>query len=58
MKLKFAIVIAGLAVAWIGSAQQRRQVDDALLKAGSKTGDEWISYGGNWVLFVLGLDGK
>src|SRR2546428_2014074 len=29
-------------------AQRPRQVDDAALKAGSKTGDEWISYGGNW----------
>ena len=48
MKLSFAIVIAGLAGTWIGFAQQRRQVDDAALKAGSKTGDEWISYGGNW----------
>jgi quinohemoprotein ethanol dehydrogenase len=25
-----------------------RQVDDALLKSGSKTGEEWVSYGVNW----------
>src|SRR2546428_6031711 len=29
-------------------AQRPRQVDDAALKTGSKTGDEWISYGVNW----------
>lgn len=34
--------------AWIVAAQQPRQVDDPLLKTGSKTGDEWISYGVNW----------
>src|SRR5215475_14020717 len=30
------------------SAQKQRQVDDAALKTGSKTGDEWIAYGVNW----------
>jgi quinohemoprotein ethanol dehydrogenase len=29
-------------------AQKPRQVDDAALRTGSKTGDEWISYGVNW----------
>ena len=34
--------------AWLLVAQQPRRVDDALLKTGSKTGDEWVSYGVNW----------
>ena len=29
-------------------AQRSRQVDDSLLKSGSKNGDEWVSYGVNW----------
>lgn len=29
-------------------AQKPKQVDDAALKTGSKTGDEWIAYGVNW----------
>src|SRR4029079_19033413 len=41
------IVIATLA-AWIMMAQQPRRVDDTLLKTGSKTGEEWVSYGVNW----------
>jgi len=32
----------------VGVAQQPRQVDDNLLKTGSPTGDEWVSYGTNW----------
>jgi quinohemoprotein ethanol dehydrogenase len=40
----FAIFIAGTALA----QQKPRQVNDALLKTGSRTGDEWISYGVNW----------
>jgi PQQ-dependent dehydrogenase (methanol/ethanol family) len=48
VKLWFAIITVALAGAWVGFAQQRRQVDDAALKTGSKTGDEWISYGTNW----------
>src|SRR5436309_10738112 len=48
LKSQFAIVIVALAGAWMGLAQPRRQVDDAALKTGSKTGDEWISYGVNW----------
>src|SRR5213592_2342447 len=43
-----AIAIMFVSGAWIGVAQQRRQVDDAALKAGSKGGEEWISYGVNW----------
>ena len=37
-----------LLAGWIMTAQQPRRVDDALLKTGSKTGEEWISYGVNW----------
>ena len=45
-KVSFAITLLfGAAAAW---AQQRKQVDDAALKTGSKTGDEVIAYGGNW----------
>jgi PQQ-dependent dehydrogenase (methanol/ethanol family) len=29
-------------------AQQPRQVDDALLTTGSRTGEEWVTYGVNW----------
>src|SRR5215831_11923038 len=43
-----AIAILCLAGAWMSLAQQRRQVDDAALKSGSKNGEEWISYGVNW----------
>ena len=38
----------GLMAAWAMMAQQPRQVNDAMLKAGSKTGDEWVAYGVNW----------
>src|SRR5215471_11270939 len=45
-KIGFAIVLlAAAAGAW---GQQRKQVDDAALKTGSKTGDEVLAYGGNW----------
>src|SRR5215831_12821495 len=47
-QLLFAVIALILAGTWIGLAQQRRQVDEALLKTGSKSGDEWVSYGGNW----------
>jgi PQQ-dependent dehydrogenase (methanol/ethanol family) len=40
-----AMLAAG---SWIVLAQRPRQVDDSALKTGSKTGDEWISYGVNW----------
>src|SRR5580693_2377322 len=40
-------ILAGLTASWIMLAQQPRQVNDALLKTGSKTGEEWVSYGVN-----------
>lgn len=47
-KFVMAILTVTLAASWILSAQRPRQVDDAALKTGSTTGDEWISYGMNW----------
>src|ERR1051326_523175 len=47
---KWALV--GLMAVFATSAmvlgQKARQVDDAALKTGSKTGDEWFAYGTNW----------
>ena len=39
------IAVALAAAAW---AQHPREVNDALLKSGSKDGSEWVSYGTNW----------
>ena len=47
LKLRLAS-IATLLAGSIVMAQQPRRVDDALLKTGSKSGDEWVSYGVNW----------
>jgi len=47
--LKFWLPLTGaLLAAWVVVAQQPRQVNDAVLKSGSKTGEEWLSYGVNW----------
>lgn len=43
--LRLALIAAAALVAF---AQKSRQVDDAVLKSGSKSGDEWVSYGVNW----------
>src|SRR5262245_51656525 len=43
-----ALGIVAMTGAWIAVAQQRRHVDDAALKTGSKSGDEWISHSVNW----------
>src|SRR5438876_10860901 len=48
LRTRLLIVIAILAGSWVVLAQRPRQIDDAALKTGSKTGDEWISYGVNW----------
>lgn len=42
------ILALGLGLGLTASAQKARQVDDALLKSGSKSGEEWVSYGTNW----------
>ena len=41
-------VIALLSGSLIFLAQQPRRVDDALLKTGSKNGEEWVSHSVNW----------
>src|SRR5262249_38562309 len=43
-----SVSTAALALAWVTLAQQPRQVNEAMLKTGSKTGDEWVAYGTNW----------
>ncbi|MBV8905906.1 MAG: PQQ-binding-like beta-propeller repeat protein, partial [Acidobacteriia bacterium] len=43
----FGVALAGLAQAQTGGSSPR-QVDDELLREGSRTGEEWISYGVNW----------
>src|SRR5262245_34634090 len=47
-KSRVAIVLALVAGAWVYLAQQPRRVNDALLKTGSTTGDEWVAHGTNW----------
>jgi quinohemoprotein ethanol dehydrogenase len=42
------VLLAAAAFGFVVMAQRPRQVDDALLKSGSKTGEEWVSYGVNW----------
>jgi len=48
LKSWFPRVTVPLLAGWILVAQQPRRVDDTLLKTGSKTGEEWVSYGVNW----------
>ncbi len=48
LHLSLAVMIAIPLGAWMGFAQRSRRVDDAALRTGSKTGDEWIAYGVNW----------
>src|SRR2546423_2063576 len=36
------------AVVWGAIAQQPKRIDDAALKDAGKTGEDWISYNGNW----------
>jgi len=45
---RFLIAVFALAATHVALAQRNRQVDDASLKDGGKTGEEWISYGVNW----------
>ncbi len=45
--LKFMTIALG-AAALLLIAQPKRQVNDALLKTGSKSGEEWVSYSTNW----------
>jgi quinohemoprotein ethanol dehydrogenase len=48
LKSGIPLAIVATLAGWILVAQQPRQVNDALLRTGSKTGDEWVSYGVNW----------
>jgi PQQ-dependent dehydrogenase (methanol/ethanol family) len=48
LKLSLPVAAVALAAGWMTMAQEPRQVNDQLLKTGSKTGDEWVSYGVNW----------
>ena len=43
-----SMALGFIALPFVARAQKPRQVDDALLKSGSKTGEEWVSYGVNW----------
>ena len=43
-----ASAMLGAVFGVLAAAQRPRQVDDALLKSGSKTGAEWVSYNVNW----------
>src|SRR5262249_26403669 len=48
-KLSLAIAVTALPATLAVFAQQRaRNVNDALLRTGSKSGDEWVAYGVNW----------
>jgi PQQ-dependent dehydrogenase (methanol/ethanol family) len=40
------LVLAGAVI--VALAQQARQVDDDALASAGKTGEEWVSYNGNW----------
>src|SRR5579863_6414882 len=48
VKSGFLLAILATLAGWVLVAQQPRQVNDALLKTGSKTGDEWVGYSVNW----------
>ena len=42
------VVASSCMAAWLAVGQQPRQVDDNVLRTGSKNGEEWVSYGVNW----------
>ena len=47
-KFSLTIVAVTLVGTLIGLAQQPRRVNDALLKTGSTSGEEWVANGTNW----------
>jgi quinohemoprotein ethanol dehydrogenase len=47
-KIRNLLVCAALASAAPTLAQSSRPIDDAALKDAGRTGEEWISYNGNW----------
>jgi quinohemoprotein ethanol dehydrogenase len=47
LRLSLCVCVAGLA-AWIVSAQQPKKIDNNALKNAGKTGEDWLTYGGNY----------
>ena len=47
IRLSLCVCVAGLG-AWIVSAQQPKKIDNNALKNAGKTGDDWLTYGGNY----------
>jgi quinohemoprotein ethanol dehydrogenase len=42
------LLVLELTAPWVSVAQQPRKVDDAALRDASRSGEEWITYNGNW----------
>jgi quinohemoprotein ethanol dehydrogenase len=42
------LFVLELTAPWVSVAQQPRRVDDAALRDASRSGEEWITYNGNW----------
>jgi quinohemoprotein ethanol dehydrogenase len=42
------LLVLELTAPWVSVAQQPRRVDDAALRDASRSGEEWITYNGNW----------
>ena len=42
------LLVLELTAPWVSVAQQPRRVDDAALRDAGRTGEEWITYNGNW----------
>jgi len=38
------VIVAGLLSAWLVSGQQPRRVDEVMIRAAAKSGEEWLSY--------------
>ena len=45
---RFVVAMALCGAAWVAVAQQKRQVNDSILKTGGKLGEEWVTYSVNW----------
>ncbi len=45
---RYLLALIPLAAVAVLVAQQPRRVNDAVLKTGSATGEDWVSYGSNW----------
>ena len=42
------LLVLQLVAPWVSVAQQPRRVDDAALRDAGRSGEEWITYNGNW----------